>query len=454
MANKNFKVKTGLDLPAPLPVEMGGTGQTTTSNTLNALLPVQTDNSGKYLTTDGTTTSWITAPIAYTRGMTSQRPASPTAGDLFFNLQKKAFEVWTGSAWVSVAVNGAVPDAPTLGTVTLSGLTASIPFTGPTDYGDASITTYTITSSPGSISASGASSPISLSGLSESTAYTFTGTATNAYGVSLSSSASNSVTTLSVPGSPTSVTVTDPGTDGYAYVEWTAPASNGGSSITDYVVQYSANSGSSWSTFSDGTSTATNATVTGLTLSTEYIFRVLAVNIVGTGIASIPSSSFITIGHLAGAYDAIWSTTLNTSASSINFVSIPQNYKHLQLRTFTKNGGGGIQFNGDTANNYNRHYLQGDGSSAASGNALSFQDAAYVMDYSSTVFAPSVVDILDYSNPNKFTTIRSLTGFDTSTQGEIFLFSGLWRNTSPITSITIMQGTMAQDSTFALYGVK
>jgi hypothetical protein len=60
MADKNFKIKTGLDLPAPLPVDQGGTGQTSTTNSLNALLPVQADNAGKYLTTNGTTTSWGT----------------------------------------------------------------------------------------------------------------------------------------------------------------------------------------------------------------------------------------------------------------------------------------------------------------------------------------------------------------------------------------------------------
>jgi len=41
MANKDFKVKNGLDIQSPLPVSMGGTGQTSTTNTLNSLLPAQ-----------------------------------------------------------------------------------------------------------------------------------------------------------------------------------------------------------------------------------------------------------------------------------------------------------------------------------------------------------------------------------------------------------------------------
>jgi hypothetical protein len=40
-------------------IAQGGTGQTTANNALNALLPAQTGNSGKYLSTDGSNTSWV-----------------------------------------------------------------------------------------------------------------------------------------------------------------------------------------------------------------------------------------------------------------------------------------------------------------------------------------------------------------------------------------------------------
>jgi len=51
-----------------LPILNGGTGQTTANAAFNALAPTQTSNSGKYLTTDGTNTSWATVGSnAYTR---------------------------------------------------------------------------------------------------------------------------------------------------------------------------------------------------------------------------------------------------------------------------------------------------------------------------------------------------------------------------------------------------
>ena len=47
-----------ITLAGTLAIANGGTGQTTANNALNALLPSQTSNSGKYLSTNGTDTSW------------------------------------------------------------------------------------------------------------------------------------------------------------------------------------------------------------------------------------------------------------------------------------------------------------------------------------------------------------------------------------------------------------
>ena len=51
---------SGITLASALPIASGGTGQTTAILAFNALAPAQTSNSGKYLTTDGTNSSWAT----------------------------------------------------------------------------------------------------------------------------------------------------------------------------------------------------------------------------------------------------------------------------------------------------------------------------------------------------------------------------------------------------------
>lgn len=51
-------------LTTPLSVAQGGTGQTTETAALNALLPSQTGNSGKFLQSNGTNTAWGVASLA------------------------------------------------------------------------------------------------------------------------------------------------------------------------------------------------------------------------------------------------------------------------------------------------------------------------------------------------------------------------------------------------------
>jgi hypothetical protein len=71
-----------------------------------------------------------------------------------------------------------------------------------------------------------------------------------------------------------------------ASVSWDAPTSDGGSGITDYIVEYQQDGAATWSVFADGTSNATSATVTGLTNAREYQFRVSALNAVNTSATS------------------------------------------------------------------------------------------------------------------------------------------------------------------------
>lgn len=85
------------------------------------------------------------------------------------------------------------------------------------------------------------------------------------------------------------LTVTGVAGNGQVVLSWGAPVLTGGAAITDYTVQYS--SGGSYTTFSRAASTALTATVTGLTNSTAYTFKVSATNSAGTSSYSTASSS-------------------------------------------------------------------------------------------------------------------------------------------------------------------
>jgi lysophospholipase L1-like esterase len=95
---------------------------------------------------------------------------------------------------LTYTVNAVAPDAPTNVVATGGDSEAVVTFDAPTSNGGSSIISYTVTSTPGSITANGSASPITIAGLTNNTGYTFVVTATNIIGTSSASTPSNSVT--------------------------------------------------------------------------------------------------------------------------------------------------------------------------------------------------------------------------------------------------------------------
>ena len=174
---------------------------------------------------------------------------------------------------------------------------------------------------------------------------------------------------------------------------------------------------------------------------------------------------------VTNSYESIATVTVGSGGStSIDFTSIPSTYKHLQIRAIARetNTGGGItisnlRFNSDSGNNYARHRVGGNGS-AASATATASTSAIWVCAMWSAgelanTFGTAVVDILDYANTSKNKTVKSLEGLDNNgggVNGEVSLRSGVWLNTSAVTSITLTSVSTGytQYSQFALYGIK
>ena len=191
-----------------------------------------------------------------------------------------------------------------------------------------------------------------------------------------------------------------------------------------------------------------------------------------------PKSRSLLAGN--AAYDPTNFESLSTvivgsgGASDITFSSIPQGYAHLQIRGIARNNfssNNGItlrmQFNSDTANNYSYHGVGTyQGASAATesfaGASQSFCYVGVVPDslIASSIFSAHTIDILDYTDTNKFKTVRALGGYDfngaTSGYSYFYLHSSNWRSTNAITSIKLYgaSNNFAQYSKFALYGIR
>ena len=222
----------------------------------------------------------------------------------------------------AITTDSSVPDAPTIGTATKTGTTtATVAFLAPLEDGGQAITTYTATSSPGSITASNTSSPITFTGLLSGTAYTFTVTATNSVGVSSPSQASNTITTDYVnpntPGAPVIGTATATGST-TATVAFSAPASDGGYAITNYTA-ISTPGGVT------GTGTSTPITVTGLSPGQSYTFQIFATNSQGAGLNSSSSNSITTDAAVPGAPTIGTATKTGATTAVVTFTEAANN---------------------------------------------------------------------------------------------------------------------------------
>ena len=159
---------------------------------------------------------------------------------------------------------------------------------------------------------------------------------------------------------------------------------------------------------------------------------------------------------------------LTSSQTSVTFdVSSVTGYQHLQLRIAARTDralhidSAMMQLNSDTSTSYKTHFLYGSGTSVTS-YAESTTNKFYAARTTgstggTSVFGAGVCDILDAFNSSKYTTTRLLTGLTTSSGSEIYLFSGLWMNTAPLTSLTLLPNigsNFVSGSRFSLYGLK
>jgi len=173
------------------------------------------------------------------------------------------------------------PGAPTGLNVTGGVEQVAVSFAAPASNGGTTITGYTLqyatnASGPWTTDSTSLTLTRSITGLNPGTQYFVRVRANNAAGDG--AYATGDTVTFAAPTAPRSFTATSGNTT--IALTWTAPASNGGTPITGYRVQYATSNSGPWTTHS--TSPTTTRTITGLDNGTQYYVRVRAINAAGS----------------------------------------------------------------------------------------------------------------------------------------------------------------------------
>ena len=253
------------------------------------------------------------------------------AADTSYEVQVRATNAEGDGDW-SVAGTGrttatSAPGAPTGLTATASGTTQiDLSWSAPASIGGSAITGYRI-----EVSSNGTSGWTDQVANTNSTATTYAHTglaagdtrhyrvsAINTNGAGTASNVDSATTGTTVPGAPTGLTATASGTTAIN-LSWSAPGSTGGSAITGYKIEVSANGTSGWTDqVANTNSTATTYAHTGLAAGDTRHYRVSAINTNGAGTASNVDSA-TTGTTVPGAPTGLTATASGTTAIDLSW---------------------------------------------------------------------------------------------------------------------------------------
>jgi len=153
-------------------------------------------------------------------------------------------------------------------------------------------------------------------------------------------------------------------------------------------------------------------------------------------------------------YELIETTTLSSSASSVTFTSITQDYRDLVLviDEISDGIGGSFsgRFNNDDSNIYHQVLMFGDGTTDDSSTfspRTSF--VRFGLDADSGEKALNIIQIFDYSATDKHKSILVRA----NKNDEVHANAGRYGSTNAITEINIFNISADTGSTFSLYGI-
>ena len=157
---------------------------------------------------------------------------------------------------------------------------------------------------------------------------------------------------------------------------------------------------------------------------------------------------------------AIASTTLGSAATTITFSSIAATYTDLRVVLVFKAAvltNARVRFNGDTATNYSKTWLNGNGTTAASSASTSVAQIRLNNSGNTAIgdIEFDTIDVFSYAGSTYKTCLITSCNDENGTGG-VERSVGLWRSTSAITSITLDSAQTNQfdiGTTATLYGI-
>ena len=167
---------------------------------------------------------------------------------------------------------------------------------------------------------------------------------------------------------------------------------------------------------------------------------------------------------MANTYTLIAKSVLASTASSVDFTSIPSTYTDLQFVYTARSSAAGsyashrLSFNGTAYTlNFSGKGLYGNGSSAASENwTMSDFVWSTAASVTSSTFSSGEIYIPNYTSSNYKSVSANMTTENNATTALAYMLAGLWSNTAAINQLTLTtpSGVFEIGSSFYLYGIK